>query len=156
MGCLENNCQHTDLTMLIAHCQQRHIKLTPLRQAILGIVASANTPLTAYAILDELRRERPKAQVMSVYRVLNFLLDNGLIHRIESLNAFVLCHHLNQRDHLSQWLICSVCGGITEYVSPLAEQHYNDIAEQTGFEVATSVIELSGRCQACRQAEDSA
>lgn len=152
MGCLEKNCQHTDYESIISHCAQQNIKLTPLREAVLKIVSRAEKPMTAYAILDELRHAKPKAQVMSVYRILNFLLDNELIHRIESLNAFILCHHMEAHGHLTQWLICTQCGNVTECDLPVFKQSVDTLAAQTGFSVTAPIIEITGICSSCQTA----
>ncbi len=153
MSCLEKDCQHADFEKIQSYCRRRKVKLTPLRESVLKIIAAAHTPLTAYAILDELRLQRPTAQVMSVYRVLNFLLDNRLIHRLESLNAVVLCHHIEEEGHWSQWLICQHCGEVIECDLPVFEQGFAEIAQKTGFMVTTSVIELSGVCADCQQVQ---
>ncbi len=130
MGCLKNNCQHANYQRIIAHCKVNHIKLTPLREQVLAIISQSEKPLTAYAILDELKTVKPNAQVMSIYRTLNFLLDKELIHRIESLNAVMLCHHMDAREHLSQWLICERCGEATECDLPIFQQGLDDIARR--------------------------
>lgn len=150
MGCLEKNCQHADYSTIITHCEQHNIKLTPLRESVLKIISAAEKPMTAYAILDELRLVKPKAQVMSVYRILNFLLENELIHRIESLNAFILCHHMEDHGHFTQWLICQQCGNVTECDLPTFQQSVNTLAKQTGFNVTAPIIEIAGVCSDCQ------
>lgn len=131
------------------YCQTHDIKLTPLRESILSIIAATSQPLTAYAILEILQRNKPKAQVMSVYRVLEFLLAKGLIHRIESLNAVMPCSHLFEK-HLSQWLICRECGSAEECALPAMQQGIDDIEKHTGFAVTMPTIELLGVCPSCR------
>ncbi len=137
------------------YCQARHIKLTPLRERILRIIAATEQPLTAYAILEILQRQKPKSQVMSVYRVLEFLLANGLIHRIESLNAVMPCNHLFEK-HLSQWLICRQCGHTEEYAQPALQPGIAAIERDTGFAVTMPTIELFGICARCRAHQGSA
>ncbi len=154
MGCLKTNCQHANYQRIVAHCKAHHIKLTPLREQVLAIISQSEKPLTAYAILDELKTVKPNAQVMSIYRTLNFLLDNELIHRIESLNAVMLCHHMDACEHLSQWLICERCGEATECDLPIFQQGLNDISEATGFVVTAPVIELTGICPQCQAIEN--
>lgn len=132
------------------YCQEKAIKLTPLREKILGIIASAEQPLTAYAILQVLQVDNPKAQVMSVYRVLGFLLENQLIHRIENLNAFTSCCHLFEK-HLSQWLICQTCGHVDEQALTTFKQGIAEVEAQTGFTVTSPTIELMGTCVNCQE-----
>lgn len=110
--------------------------------------------MTAYAVLDALKEYNPKAQVMSVYRVLDFLLEKGLIHRLESLNAFIVCSHLSVR-HLSQWLICERCGLTEESVLTDFSDSITRLEEITGFRVTSPTIELRGICQDCQQQSPS-
>lgn len=131
------------------YCQHHHIKLTPLREKILHIIQQGQVPVTAYEILDKLKKTNPKAQVMSVYRVINFLLDNGLIHRIESLNAVMSCCLLSEK-HISQWLICNHCNHVEEYTSPAVQSLINEVEEQAHFTVTSPTIELVGICLACK------
>lgn len=147
------SCQPMSAEALRQHCETHNIKLTSLRESILHIVNATEQPLTAYAVLDILRIERPKAQVMSVYRVLDFLLENGLIHRIESLNAVMPCNHLSEK-HLSQWLICRECGSTEEYALPAFYQGIESIEENTGFAVTMPTIELRGICADCLRVND--
>jgi len=131
------------------YCEQHAIKLTPLRQQVLDILSQQTQPLTAYAVLDILKQNKPKAQVMSVYRVLEFLQKYSLVHRIENLNAFMVCSHLAEH-HISQWLICKVCGAAKEYISDGFQQVIHQIENNTGFNVSTPTIELVGICQDCQ------
>lgn len=133
------------------YCQEKNIKLTPLREQILNIIMHTEQPLTAYTVLEKLQVEKPRAQVMSVYRVLDFLLENGLIHRIENLNAFMPCCHLFEK-HLSQWLICEQCGSADECALPIFKQGINEVETQTGFSVTSPTIELLGVCKKCHEA----
>lgn len=145
--------EHQDKVLdVISYCEQQAIKLTPLRKKVLLIVTNTKQPLTAYQVLDELRKENPKAQVMSVYRVLDYLIKHHLIHRIENLNAFMPCCHLAMQ-HLSQWLICEICGDTQEFTSPIFNQGVIVVEKQTGFSVTTSTIELLGLCQSCQNTD---
>lgn len=137
---------------IVHYCETKGIKLTPLRENILMILLAATQPMTAYAVLDQLKINKPKAQVMSVYRVLDYLLANGLIHRIENLNAFMPCCHLFER-HVSQWLICETCGRAEECALPIFKQGIETIETQTGFSVTTPTIELMGVCHRCQHSQ---
>lgn len=131
------------------YCEKKQIKLTPLRANILNIIEEHNAPITAYEILDKLKQINPKAQVMSVYRVINFLQKNGLTHRIESLNAVMMCCHLAEK-HSSQWLICQQCHTTKECALPAMDDVIADLEKQTGFSVTTQTVELSGLCPNCK------
>jgi len=133
----------------LQYCLQHDIKLTPLRQQVLDILSEKNQPLTAYAVLDILKQGNPKAQVMSVYRILDFLQTHGLVHRIENLNAFMVCSHLAEH-HVSQWLICKVCGAAKEYIADGFQRAIQQLESSTGFKVSTPTIELMGVCSDCQ------
>ena len=135
------------------YCQSHSLKMTPLRQQVVDILAKQTHPLTAYAVLDILKKENPKAQAMSVYRVLKFLQTNGLVHRIENLNAFMICQHLSE-NHLSQWLICESCGVAKECVTKDFQQGIAYIEKDTGFSVTMPTIELMGICHKCQNNAD--
>ncbi|MGB8273652.1 MAG: transcriptional repressor, partial [Alphaproteobacteria bacterium] len=94
-------------------CAKRHARLTDLRRHVLELVWRSHEPVGAYAILETLRREGRKAAPPTVYRALEFLLAHGLVHRIESLNAFVGCVRPGSA-HGGQFLICSACGAAAE------------------------------------------
>ncbi|PID65458.1 MAG: transcriptional repressor [Gammaproteobacteria bacterium] len=134
---------------LTTYCQKNDIKLTPLRSDVLEILAKHNNPLTAYEILDLLKESNPKAQVMSVYRVLEFLQNHHLIHRIENLNAFILCNHLSEH-HISQWLICEDCGNVEECTDKNFNQAIHKTAADRHFRVTAETIELKGICVNCQ------
>lgn len=134
---------------LIQYCEKNRIKLTPLRESILMILVTQKQPMTAYQILDELKQTNAKAQVMSVYRVLEYLKEHHLIHRIENLNAFMLCNHLS-KTHLSQWLICEICGDAQEWSLPVFQTGINHLEKDTGFSVTSPTIELLGVCRICQ------
>ncbi len=142
------------MTELQDYYLKHKIKLTPLRQQVLAILSKQKQPLTAYAVLDELKKDKPNAQVMSVYRVLDFLLENGLVHRIENLNSFIICSHLSE-GHSSQWLICESCGKAEEIDSKDFCKAISQIERQSGFRVKTPTIELLGVCKVCLEKDAS-
>lgn len=131
------------------YCIENNVRLTNLRRTILDILLESDQPLTAYTILDLLKARSPKANVMSVYRVLEFLMGHKLVHRIENLNAFITCNHLFEK-HLSQWLICEECGHTQERISGMVEGDITNIEKETGFKVVKQTIELTGLCQSCQ------
>ena len=106
-------------------CLKRGAQLTPLRRQVLGLVLGADQPLGAYALLDLLKAERPGAAPPTVYRALDFLLEQGLIHKVERLNAFVGCmeaDHGHAHGHPHQFLICRQCGTTQEMADPAVMQ----------------------------------
>ena len=86
------------------------MRFTKIRQHVFSLIWSGHQPIGAYAILEALKTDYPRAAPPTVYRALDFLIEIGLIHRIESMNAFVGCTHPDKR-HTGQFLICESCGG---------------------------------------------
>lgn len=144
-----DGCIEAALTKAADICERRHLRLTPLRRRVLEVVWSSHKPIGAYDILGVLASERGSAAPPTVYRALDFLLENGLVHRIESLNAFVGCTKPD-RDHAWQFLICRSCGQATEISDRELEKAIVGAAERGGFTVQRRTIELAGLCSSCR------
>lgn len=131
-----------------ALCRQRGARLTAQRRQVLGIVCGAQRPLGAYEILDALRTLLPGAAPPTVYRALEFLVGQGLVHRLETLHAFVGCARPNE-PHAGQFLICRTCGAVHELEDPLVSRSVQAAADATGFRAERPVVEISGRCARC-------
>lgn len=142
-------CVADALASAEAVCSRAGQRLTALRRRVLELVWASHRPVGAYALLDELKKDGRGAAPPTVYRALDFLLACGLIHRIESLNAYVGCSHPGEA-HLTQFLICKSCGTAAE----VEDKHLGDAlgrsAAAHGFSIASRVIELSGLCASCR------
>lgn len=132
-------------------CQERGARLTELRRQVLQLVWRGHEPVGAYAILEALRRSHPGAAPPTVYRALEFLIEHGLIHRIESLNAYVGCSR-PERPHVSQFLICGRCGAAAELDEPAIANAVLRRAGELGFAVERQTIEVRGFCPRCRRA----
>lgn len=131
-------------------CAERGVRLTALRRRVLELVWRSHQPRKAYDLLEALRAEHQRAAPPTVYRALEFLLGEGLIHRIESLNAFVGCGD-PARAHSGQFLICRGCGAVAELNDPEVSRVLHDRAAQLGFRMTQQTIELEGDCPACRE-----
>ncbi len=129
-------------------CARRNLRLTELRRRVLELVWGGHQPMGAYDILEELRLERRRAHPPTVYRALEFLMENGLVHRIESLNAFVGCGEPG-RPHGGQFLICRSCRAVAEMDDPEIASVLSRNAARAGFRVARQTVELDGLCSAC-------
>jgi Fur family zinc uptake transcriptional regulator len=131
-------------------CQQRGVRLTPLRRQVLELVWQTHKPIGAYTILELMSKQQEKhAAPPTVYRALDFLLEQGLIHRISSLNAFIGCWH-PQTAHVAQFLICENCGNATEFEAHQINTDIAQTAEQFGFKIKKQTIELTGLCYYCQ------
>ncbi|MDE2005859.1 MAG: transcriptional repressor [Rhodospirillales bacterium] len=138
-----------------ASCAARGVRLTALRRDVLGMILDAETPTGAYDLLERLRRSRGGAAPPTVYRALDFLRAQGLVHRVERLAAFVGCVAAAApapHAHPAQFLICRACGRATEIDDPALAHALEEAALRHGFAVARSTIEAEGRCAACAAA----
>jgi Fur family zinc uptake transcriptional regulator len=129
-------------------CQRRGARLTALRRRVLELVWASHAPVKAYDLLDQLRAEHAKAAPPTVYRALDFLVAEGLIHRIESLNAFIGCAGPTH-SHQGQFLICRVCGAAAELNDPEIAALLKEKAARLGFRIDQPTVELKGLCPRC-------
>lgn len=136
-------------------CQQRGVRFTPIRRRVLEMIAQASGGLKAYDLLDRLTSEHAAARPPTVYRALEFLIEQGLVHRIESLNAYVACP-CPEHAHRFQLLICRHCGRVEELHLDEINDRLSSRARELGFRVERQTIELLGHCDACLEAEHEA
>ena len=130
-------------------CDAKGARLTDLRREVLGLILDADAPTGAYDLLDRLRATRHGAAPPTVYRALEFLLENGLIHKLESLSSYVGCVSHGDADHAAQFLICRTCGQVTELDDHELAHALEDAAKRLGFTVGKATIEAEGRCASC-------
>jgi Fur family zinc uptake transcriptional regulator len=135
-------------------CAQRGARLTDQRRRVLELVCASERPLSAYEILDRLRETVRNPAPPTVYRALDFLLEQGLIHKLESLHAFVGCSH-PEHPHASQFLICAECGEVNELEDPSVIRSLQSAARGTGFQTSKPVVELLGTCAECARKPDN-
>lgn len=145
------HCQSEALSRAEALCAERGARLTPLRRKVLELIWNSHQPVGAYAILDHLREGDRGAAPPTVYRALDFLMEQGLIHKLESLNAFIGCDHPEDR-HVSQFLICTKCGSAVEIQDAGISNAVKKSAGAAGFTVSRLTIELQGLCPTCGKA----
>lgn len=133
-------------------CSERGARLTTQRRTVLELLCASDKPLSAYEILDRMRVTTKNPAPPTVYRALEFLLDQGLVHKLESLHAFVGCSH-PAHPHSSQFLICSNCGEVSEMESEAIVQSLHAAEKATGFKTKHPVVELLGTCLECQTAK---
>lgn len=141
------------LSQAEALCQQRNVRLTPQRLEVLRLMSHHNGAISAYDLLDLLRASEPQAKPPTIYRALDFLLEQGFIHRVESTNSYVVCHHFEEPSHSSAMLICDRCGAVAEQHADGVEDILKKLALTTGFVLTNSVIEAHGLCGQCTEVE---
>jgi Fur family zinc uptake transcriptional regulator len=129
-------------------CARQGAQLTELRRRVLNLILEAETPLTAYQLLERLREIRRGAVPPTIYRALDFLMQQGLIHKIERLNAFIACTE-SRHQHPVQFLICRQCGTVVEIEDRAVSKALELAAEREGFHPGHAMVELDGTCAAC-------
>ncbi len=137
-----------------ALCERRGVRLTGLRRQVLGLILDSDAPTGAYDLLDKLRAQRAGAAPPTVYRALEFLREQGFVHRLERLAAFVGCVEAHGHDHAAQFLICRNCHRSTEIDDHDLAHALAAAAKRVGFSVTGATIEAEGLCSAC--AKDAA
>ncbi|MBD7976690.1 MULTISPECIES: zinc uptake transcriptional repressor Zur [Pseudomonas] len=147
-----SHCVRNALAEAEALCARQGVRLTPLRKRVLELVWQSHQPLGAYDILATLSEEDGRrAAPPTVYRALDFLLENGLVHRIASLNAFVGCNQ-PELAHQGQFLICRACKTAIELEQQTISDVIVSVADSIGFSVEAQTVEVVGLCAACREA----
>lgn len=131
-----------------AICRARGLRLTGLRRRVLELVWDSHKPAGAYEILDSLNREGKKAAPPTVYRALEFLIEADLVHRLDSLNAFVGCRDPSS-SHSGQFLICRQCRSVAELDDADIDALVERKAAALGFTAVRQMVEIQGLCRGC-------
>lgn len=135
-------------------CRERGLRLTPIRRRALEALHGDHRPVGAYDLADRIspaggRRLAP----ISIYRALDFLVEQGFVHRLSTRNAYVACVHGHRAHEVVAFLICDACGGVDEDSSPAMKQAVAAIAAGRRFAPTHQVVEIIGRCDHCRDAQ---
>ncbi|SIS13646.1 Fur family transcriptional regulator, zinc uptake regulator [Aquipseudomonas alcaligenes] len=153
LACLPHDhsrCVASALAEAESLCAKQGTRLTALRKRVLELVWASHKPLGAYDILAVLSEEDGRrAAPPTVYRALDFLLENGLVHRIASLNAFIGCIHPGEL-HQGQFLICKACHAAIELELPSISEAIASGARAVGFAVENQTVEVVGLCAGCQ------
>jgi len=132
-------------------CKQKRIRFTPIRQQVFLLMAEQKGAVSAYDLLERLQLHEANAKPPTIYRALEFLLENHFIHRIESLNAYLMCAHFGC-EHPMQLLICDSCKKVIELSDPVIDDAFAQQAKQSGFQITNKVLEVHGFCAQCQRA----
>jgi Fur family zinc uptake transcriptional regulator len=147
-----DRCSTDAMAQAEAICTSRGQRLTPIRRQVLEALLGSHKPLGAYEIIDVLAAQGGRPAPITIYRALDFLRENSLVHRIESRNAFIACIHNHDTGALVVFLICEKCGAVGEALSAAAAETLRSAARSAGFAPKTPVIEIAGICAHCRKA----
>jgi Fur family transcriptional regulator, zinc uptake regulator len=143
-------CTSDAIAYAEAQCAARAQRLTPIRRRVLEALLSSHKPLGAYEIVERMAGKKGRPAPVTVYRALEFLRGNGLVHRIESRNAFVACGHNHAGDDLVVFLICERCGAVGEAPGGAVANALKASSRTAGFLPKSPVIEIAGICSHCR------
>jgi Fur family zinc uptake transcriptional regulator len=144
-------CVRTAVTRAVELCEHRGVRLTDLRRQVLELVWESHAPIGAYQILERLAARRGSVAPPTVYRALEFLAREGLVHRIDSLNGYVGCSSPNL-PHDAYFLICQGCGDAAEFHDGDLAAVVARCADRSGFGLLSTSVELTGRCARCSAA----
>ncbi len=149
---VEGGTRQAWLRRIEALCGERGVQLTALRRQVLLLIAGAAAPMTAYALIDALAEAqgRPVAPP-TVYRTLEFLVENGFVVRVESRNAFAVCDAPGHHHH-GIMLICTRCGTTAEVDNHALDDLLLQTAAASGFRLEKQMVELEGLCGRCMAA----
>ncbi|MFL6799076.1 MAG: Fur family transcriptional regulator [Xanthobacteraceae bacterium] len=147
-----DRCSSDAMAVAEAVCDKRGQRLTPIRRKVLAALLGSHKPLGAYEIIERLGPGQTRLAPITAYRALEFLRDNGLVHRIESRNAFIACVHNHGLSELVVFLLCEQCGAVGEASSAEVASTLSAAARAAGFTPRSPLIEISGLCTHCRSA----
>ena len=144
------SCQTVLLDRASRVFEAKGMKLTDLRLRVLEEIAASHEALGAYEILDRLSSKGPRLAPISVYRAIDALHEAGLVHRLESRNAFFACHAAHDPDRDQVILACEKCGRVAEISGEQVFAAMRELVEKARFEARRIVTEVSGTCANCR------
>jgi Fur family zinc uptake transcriptional regulator len=129
-------------------CINKGVRFTAIREKVFRLMAETQTGMGAYDLLDKLKETEPNAKPATIYRALDFLSELGFIHKIESSNAFMLCHHFDH-SHPVQLFICDNCGHVDELHDHSIPSEFKALAKKLGFQIKSQTVEARGLCLKC-------
>lgn len=141
--CLESALEQAELI-----CQESDVRLTNIRKRVLELVWASHQPVKAYDLLNELQKSNPGAKPPTVYRALDFLLEQGLIHKLHRLNAYIGCAHPTNPKPCF-FLVCTKCHSVTESHDDAYEALINQVAKSNHFTPQATSFEMEGLCEQC-------
>ena len=137
-------------------CAAKSVRLTPLRESVLRVLLSSHRALGAYDIIEALQSDGRRLAPISVYRIIDVLLETGVAHRLESRNAFFACLSEHEDAKSMLVLVCEGCCRVAEAEAPEAWHAIKRMTQSSGFAVTDTVLEIEGVCADCSAAPDRA
>jgi Fur family zinc uptake transcriptional regulator len=147
-----DRCANDAIAHAEAICAARAQRLTHTRRHVLEALLASHQPLGAYELIDRLAADGARPAPITIYRALDFLREQGLVHRIESRNAFIACVRNHASGDPVVFLICEKCGAVGDAASAAVADTIKRASRAAGFTSKTPVIEISGICAHCKAA----
>lgn len=149
------SCVRSALSDAERLCARQGLRLTALRRRVLELIWEGHRPRGAYELLEQLAADGRKPSPPTVYRALEFLLAHGLIHRINSRNAYVGCTHPGE-EHMAQIFICDRCSIVLEQADGSLNRRIQRTADELHFRIREQTVEIAGLCPHCAGSVDDA
>lgn len=153
MQCDHTHSAHQLMGIAEERCRDQGVRFTPIRRRVFEMISESSAGLKAYELLDRLSTEHAAARPPTVYRALDFLMEQGLVHRVESHNTFIACPCPQpEPTHRGgyQLVICRQCGRVEEMHEPAVNKVLAELVSEHGFTLEHQTIELTGLCAECR------
>lgn len=147
-------CRQKAIDIAEQLCNQRGVRFTAIRREVLELIWESHRAVKAYDLLDKIKTVSSSAKPTTVYRALDFLLEQGLIHKVESLNAFIGCSY-SDRLHKQLLLTCICCQNIEERPAELVMQAIANETQLAGFSIRHQTVEIHGMCAKCTNLADT-
>lgn len=136
-------------SLFIHYCQTLDVKLTSLRKMVLFVLWQVAKPLKAYEILDRLLADKQHVQAPTVYRVLDYFVEHGVVHKIESIQSYTLCHEPEKQRAAEVLMVCNDCHQVQELYDSNLHNLMKKLTTQQDFQLGQNAIELKGICNHC-------
>lgn len=133
-----------------AICRANRVRLTPIRRRVLEALYATHAPMGAYEIAERLTPSGKRMAPITVYRALDFLIEQRLACKLASQNAYIASFHADNSPETTAFLICETCGGVDEASSPNLSGAVTALLDREGFALRAKVLEIMGRCIHCR------
>lgn len=141
-------CIDSALAVAEKICQKKSLRFTPTRRMVFSLLWQKHTPSGAYEILEMAKKKGYRAAPITIYRALDFLIENGLAHRLATTNSYIGCSCGGGKHH-GVFLICRNCGRVLELNATELIKKFKHSAMDTGFKIKSSSIEIEGICPIC-------
>lgn len=134
-------------------CESRGKRLTAIRAQVLGLMLQNERSLKAYELLEHMQSIHPSSKPATVYRALEFLEEEGFIHRLDAINGWTACQHIHEEAHTHHDLlaVCTECGAVREISAPQINQQLHDLLAQEGFSQNAPQTEIRATCTNCQK-----